>query len=183
MPKNDYWKLSAVESAKFIKDGSISAEDLVSSCIERVNQTNNKINAIVDNLSEPALEKAYELDKLTKKGKFKGPLHGVPITIKENIDQKGYATPNGLEALKGLIAPGNAPVVDNLEQDGAIVIGRTNTPEFSMRGTTDNVIHGRTYNPWNDWASPGGSSGGASAAVMSGMGSLAHGNDLSLIHI
>ena len=179
MPKNDYWKLSAYESAKLIKDGSISAEDLVSSCIERVNQTNNKINAIVDNLSEPALEKAYELDKLTKKGKFKGPLHGVPITIKENIDQKGYATPNGLEALKDLIAPGNAPVVDNLEQDGAIVIGRTNTPEFSMRGTTDNVIHGRTYNPWNDWASPGGSSGGASAAVMSGMGSLAHGNDIA----
>ena len=59
MPKNDYWKLSAYESAKLIKDGSISAEDLVSSCIERVNQTNNKINAIVDNLSEPALEKAH----------------------------------------------------------------------------------------------------------------------------
>ena len=179
MPKNDYWKLSAYESAKLIKDGSILAEDLISSCIERVNQTNNKINAIVDDLSASALEKAHELDKLTKKGKFKGPLHGVPITIKENIDQKGYATPNGLESLKNLIAPGNAPVVDNLEKDGAIVIGRTNTPEFSMRGTTDNVIHGRTYNPWNDWASPGGSSGGASAAVMSGMGSLAHGNDIA----
>ena len=154
MPKNDYWKLSAYESAKQIKDGSISAEDLVSSCIERVNQTNSKINAIVNDLSASALEKANELDKLTKKGQFKGPLHGVPITIKENIDQKGYATPNGLEALKNLIAPGNAPVVDNLEKDGAIVIGRTNTPEFSMRGTTDNLIHGRTYNPWNEWASP-----------------------------
>ena len=179
MPKNDYWKLSANESAKLIRNGSISAEDLVSSCVERTKETNTKINAIVDDLSVPALEKARELDKLTKKGDFKGPLHGVPITIKENIDQKGYATPNGLEALKDLIAPGNAPVVDNLERDGAIVIGRTNTPEFSMRGTTDNVIHGRTFNPWNDWASPGGSSGGASAAVMSGMGSLAHGNDIA----
>ena len=116
MPKNDYWKLSAFEGARLIRNGSISAEDLISSCIERVNQTNNKINAIVDDLSAPALEKAYELDTLSKKGKFKGPLHGVPITIKENIDQKGYATPNGLEALKDLIAPGNAPVVDNLEQ-------------------------------------------------------------------
>ena len=87
MPKNDYWKLSAYESTKLIKDGSILAEDLVSSCIERVNQTNNKINAIVDDLSESALEKAHELDKLTKKGKFKGPLHGVPITIKENISK------------------------------------------------------------------------------------------------
>ena len=179
MPKNDYWKLSAFESAKLIRNGSISAEDLVSSCIQRVNQTNSKINAIVDDLSEAALEKAYEADKLSKKSKFKGPLHGIPITVKENIDQKGYATPNGLEALKDVIAPGNAPVVDNLEKDGAIIIGRTNTPEFSMRGTTDNIIHGRTFNPWNDWASPGGSSGGASAAVMSGMGSLAHGNDIA----
>ena len=179
MPNNDYWKLSAHESAKLIRDGSISAEDLVASCIERTKETNNKINAIVDDLSVPALERARELDKHAKKGAFKGPLHGVPITIKENIDQKGYATPNGLEGLKDLIAPGNAPVVDNLERDGAIVIGRTNTPEFSMRGTTDNVIHGRTFNPWNDWASPGGSSGGASAAVMSGMGSLAHGNDIA----
>ena len=90
MQKNDYWKLSAYESAKLIKDGSILAEDLVSSCIERVNQTNNKINAIVDDLGASALEKAHELDKLTKKGKFKGPLHGVPITIKENIDQEMY---------------------------------------------------------------------------------------------
>ena len=179
MPKNDYWKLSAFESAKLIRNGSISSKDLVSSCIERVNQTNAKINAIVDDLSEPALEKAHEFDKLSKKGSFKGPLHGVPITVKENIDQKGYSTPNGLEALKDVIAPGNAPVVDNLEKDGAIIIGRTNTPEFSMRGTTDNIIHGRTFNPWNDWASPGGSSGGASAAVMSGMGSLAHGNDIA----
>ena len=117
MPKNDLWKLSAFEGARLIRNGSILAEDLVSSCIDRVNQTNNKINAIVDDLSGPALEKAYELDILSKKGKFKGPLHGVPITIKENIDQKGYATPNGLEALKDLIAPGNAPVVDNLEND------------------------------------------------------------------
>ena len=108
MPKNDYWKLSAFESAKLIRNGSISAEDLVSSCIERVNQTNKKINAIVDDLSEAALEKAYESDKLSKKNEFKGTLHGVPITVKENIDQKGYATPNGLEALKGVIAPGNA---------------------------------------------------------------------------
>ena len=84
MPNNDYWKLSAHESAKLIRDGSISAEDLVSSCIERTKETNNKINAIVDDLSVPALERARELDKHAKKGAFKGPLHGVPITIKEN---------------------------------------------------------------------------------------------------
>ena len=88
MPNNDYWKLSAYESAKLIKDGSILAEDLVSSCIERVNQTNNKINAIVDDLSASALEKANELDKLTKKGKFKGPLHGCLLYTSDAADEE-----------------------------------------------------------------------------------------------
>ena len=86
MPKNDYWKLSAHESARLIRDGSISAEDLVASCIERTKETNDKINAIVDDLSVPAMERAHELDKDAKKGAFKGPLHGVPITIKENMN-------------------------------------------------------------------------------------------------
>ena len=85
MSKNDYWKLSAFEGAKLIRDGSISAEDLVSSCIERVNQTNNKINAIVDDLREPALEKAHELDKLTKKGKFQR-----TVTWSSNYNQRKY---------------------------------------------------------------------------------------------
>ena len=83
MPKNDYWKLSAYESAKLIKDGSILAEDLVSSCIERVNQTNNKINAIVDDLSASALEKAHALDKLTKKGSSKGYYMGFQLQSKK----------------------------------------------------------------------------------------------------
>ncbi len=86
--------------------------------------------------------------------------------------------PTASRAFKDIIAPGDAPVVANLKKAGAIVIGRTNTPEFSFRATTDNELHGRTFNPWNDWASSGGSSGGASAAVMSGMGTIGHGNDI-----
>jgi amidase len=179
MGKNELWKLSASKIASLIKNREISAVEAVSSSIERVQSKNEKINAIVDNLSKEALVEAEQLDALALKGEMKGPLHGVPITVKENIDQKGYTTPNGVVALKDLVAPGNSPVVDNLKDAGAVIIGRTNTPEFSMRGTTDNVLHGRTFNPWNDWASPGGSSGGASAAVMSGMGCLAHGNDIA----
>lgn len=78
-----------------------------------------------------------------------------------------------------MIAPADSPIVTNFKAAGAVVIGRTNTPEFSYRLTTDNPLHGRTFNPWNDWASAGGSSGGASSAVMSGMGAIAHGNDIA----
>lgn len=176
---DNLWKFGAFKTAELIRKKEITSEEAVSSSIERIKSKNPKLNAVVDDLSEEAIKEAKSMDEIANKGEIKGPLHGVPITIKENIDQKGYATPNGLVALKDLIAPGNAPVVDNLKKAGAIIIGRTNTPEFSMRGTTDNVLHGRTLNPWNDWASPGGSSGGASAAVMSGMGTLAHGNDIA----
>ena len=114
---------------------------------------------------------------VTKSGPV-GPLHGIPVTIKENVDQAGLASPNGVPDFRNLIATQDSPFVTNLKAAGAIVIGRTNTPEFSFRGTTDNPLHGRTFNPWNDWASAGGSSGGASSAVMSGMGAIAHGNDI-----
>src|SRR6185503_489817 len=107
-----------------------------------------------------------------------GPLHGVPVTIKENVDQEGCATPNGVVAFKGVIAPADAPVVRNLRKAGAIIVGRTNTPELSMRATTDNPLRGRTKNPWDENTSPGGSSGGAGAAAAAGFGPVHHGNDI-----
>ena len=109
---------------------------------------------------------------------MRGPLHGVPATIKENVDQQGKPTPNGLPALEKVIAPDDAPLVRNLKRAGAIIVGRTNTPELSMRATTDNPLHGRTRNPWHPDASPGGSSGGAGAAAAAGFGPIHHGNDI-----
>ncbi|MCB1342261.1 MAG: amidase, partial [Pseudooceanicola sp.] len=100
------------------------------------------------------------------------------VTIKINVDQTGQATSNGIVALKDWIAPADAPLVDSLQKAGAVVIGRTNTPEFSFRADTDNPLHGRTVNPWGAHISPGGSSGGAGSAVMAGIGALAHGNDI-----
>ena len=111
-------------------------------------------------------------------GRQRGPLHGVPVTIKENVDQQGKPTPNGLPAFETVIAPDDAPVVANLRRAGAIIVGRTNTPELSMRATTDNPLHGRTLNPWHPDASPGGSSGGAGAAAAAGFGPIHHGNDI-----
>ncbi|MEM7303730.1 MAG: amidase family protein [Pseudomonadota bacterium] len=172
------WQWSACDQANAIAKGEVSCVEVVSSSVERMASKNGDLNAVVDDLSESALAEAKAHDWVLQKSGPIGPLHGVPVTIKENIDQAGRATPNGVAALKGVIAPADSPVVTNLKKAGAIVIGRTNTPEFSFRATTTNELHGRTFNPWNDWASSGGSSGGASSAVMSGMGSLAHGNDI-----
>lgn len=177
MTERPLWQLSACETAEAIGSGEISCSDAVSAAVTRMRECNGQINAVVDDLGDAALAEAAALD--ADRSARRGPLHGVPVTIKENVDQAGYATPNGVAAFKDVIATDDSPVVRNMKAAGAIVIGRTNTPEFSMRTTTDNELHGRTFNPWNDWASAGGSSGGAAAAVMSGMGALAHGNDIA----
>ena len=178
MAASDLWRLSATETARKIRDGEITAEDAVASAIGRMHAVNPGLNAVVEDLGDSALERARELDKARGNGAEPGPLHGVPVTIKINVDQKGHATSNGIPALAEAIAPANAPVVDNLLKAGAVVIGRTNTPEFSFRADTDNPLFGRTQNPWGAHISPGGSSGGAGSAVMAGIGALAHGNDI-----
>ncbi|CUI01267.1 amidase family protein [Leisingera aquaemixtae] len=178
MAKNDLWRLSATELTALTRAGDVRAEDAVQASIDRMKAVNPALNAVVEDLSSEALERARALDKARANGAQPGPLHGVPVTIKINVDQAGHATSNGVTALKDLIAPADAPVVENLHKAGAVVIGRTNTPEFSFRADTDNPLFGRTHNPWGRHISPGGSSGGAGAAVMAGIGALAHGNDI-----
>ncbi|MGD9864962.1 MAG: amidase family protein [Pseudodonghicola sp.] len=178
MSNQDLWRLSATETAARTRAGDITAEAAIASALARMEAVNPRLNAVVESLAEEARERARALDQARAAGAPCGPLHGVPVTIKINVDQKGHATSNGVEALRDLIAPADAPIVDNLHAAGAVVIGRTNTPEFSFRADTDNPLHGRTHNPWGDHISPGGSSGGAGAAVMAGIGALAHGNDI-----
>ncbi len=178
MTQGDIWRFDATELAALTQAGELSAKEVISDALERMHQVNPSLNAVVDDLGTEALERASALDQARRNGASVGPLHGVPVTIKVNVDQKNHATTNGVVALKDVIAPDNAPVVSNLQNAGAIVIGRTNTPEFSFRADTDNPLHGRTHNPWGRHISPGGSSGGAGAAVMAGIGALAHGNDI-----
>ncbi|MEL6522929.1 MAG: amidase [Pseudomonadota bacterium] len=173
--KAPLWQWSATEVATATRDGALSAREVTEAAIARMNAANPELNAVVENLSDEARRAADALDASTAP---KGPLHGVPVTIKINADQKGHATSNGVPAFKDLIAPDDAPVVRNLRNAGAVIIGRTNTPEFSFRADTDNPLFGRTYNPWGRHLSAGGSSGGAGAAVMAGIGALAHGNDI-----
>ena len=173
--KAPLWQWSASEIAAATRAGERTALEVTEAALARMEAVNPDLNAVVENLADTARAEAEALDKA---GAPKGPLCGVPVTIKVNVDQKGHATTNGVAALKGHIAPEDAPVVRNLKAAGAVVIGRTNTPEFSFRADTDNPLYGRTHNPWGRHVSAGGSSGGAGAAVMAGIGALAHGNDI-----
>ncbi|MDG1937232.1 MAG: amidase family protein [Paracoccaceae bacterium] len=178
MSSEEIWRLTAQDLAKATTRGDITAEAATKASIDRMREVNPALNAVVIDLSEQALEQARQLDIDKANGKNIGPLHGLPVTIKINVDQAGCATSNGLPALQNEIAKVDAPVVMNLQNAGAIVIGRTNTPEFSFRADTDNPLHGRTHNPWGKHISAGGSSGGAASAVMAGIGALGHGNDI-----
>ena len=103
----------------------------------------------------------------------------MPVTVKVNVDLKGQATTGGVPANRDAVAVEDNPVVANLRRAGAVILGQTNTPEFSFRWFTENPLHGRTLNPWDPALTPGGSSGGAAAAVASGMCPIAHGNDIA----
>ena len=146
----DLWRRSAVELAAMIRAREVSCVEATESVLERIARHNGRINAIVVDGGEEALRAAEQKDRETESGADLGPLHGVPVTIKENIDVAGQATPNGLPAYADVIAPDHSPVTRNLLDAGAIVVGRTNTPELSMRATTDNPLRGRTLNPWDE---------------------------------
>jgi amidase len=169
---------SAGATAAAILEGTISVQEVVEQHLAWMARVNPALNAVTVDLSDTARVAAERGDALLRSGATVGPLHGVPVTIKENIDQAGLPTTNGIPAYAEVIAPDDSPVVRNLLDAGAIVIGRSNTPEFSFRITTDNPLRGRTRNPWTDAITCGGSSGGAGAAIAAGIGCIAHGNDI-----
>lgn len=175
---NEPWCLDAVEQAALIRSGRLSAREAVTSALARLHAVNPAINAVTLALDAEALAAADAVDAARARGEALGPLAGVPVTTKCNVDQAGVPTDNGVPALKDLVARTDSPVVAALREAGAVIVGRTNTPGFSMRGHTDNALHGATINPWNRAATPGGSSGGAGAATATGIGTIAHGNDI-----
>ena len=176
---SDLWRLSAVELAARIRKREVSAREAAQSALGRLDAVNPAINAVVEHRPEEVLAQAAEVDAMLARGEDAGPLAGVPVTVKVNVDQAGFATTNGVTLQKDLIAAGNSPVVDNLRRAGAVILGRTNTPAFSLRWFTGNALHGDTLNPRNPALTPGGSSGGAAAAVAAGIGHLAHGTDIA----
>ena len=175
---SELWQLGAAETAAKIKAGEIKPSEVMASVLARVEAKNPHLNAITVPRVEAAIAEAAAADAAVAGGADLGPLHGVPVTIKENVDVAGLNNTNGVPAFADVVATEDAPLVRNLRNAGAIIIGQTNTPEFSMRGTTDNPLRGRTFNPWGDDISPGGSSGGAGSACAAGLGAIHHGNDI-----
>ena len=176
---SEIWRLSASRVATLVRQRKLSALEAAQSALARLDAVNPKLNAVVDHRPDEVLAQARAVDAALARGEDPGPLAGVPVTVKINIDQQGFATSNGVNLQKEWIAASNSPVVDNLLKAGAVIVGRTNAPAFSYRWFTDNRLHGRTVNPRDASLTPGGSSGGAASSIAAGIGHIAHGTDIA----
>src|SRR5689334_6645110 len=129
MAEGEIWRWSAVETARAIAAREVSAEAVVAACLARKAAANPAINAVVVDLSDQAMEAARAADAAQASGAALGPLHGVPVTVKINVDLEGQANSNGVPGLASLIAPSDSPVAANFRKAGAVIVGQTNTPE------------------------------------------------------
>ena len=174
----DLWRRSAIDLAHLIATRQASSEEVVEAHLARIAAANSKLNAIVRVLADEARAGAAEADRRVAAGQPLGPLHGVPITVKENIDMAGLPTTQGVPVLANATAPVDAPVVERMRAAGAIPIGRTNLPDFAFRVHTDSALHGLTRNPWAHDRTTGGSSGGDGSALAAGLCAIGLGNDI-----
>ncbi|HEX9693590.1 MAG TPA: amidase [Actinomycetota bacterium] len=167
------------ELAGAVRDGRVSANEFVGMAYERIARLNGDLNAVIAlRPEEEALAEAEKRQAWASESDGPLPLLGLPLLVKDNTDVAGMRTVNGSRLLQDLVpAERDARVVEHLRAAGAIVVGRTNVPEFSFSGFTDNVVYGPAVNPWGLEWSPGGSSGGSGAALAAGMVPLATGTD------
>ncbi len=168
---------SATEMAKAVRSGEVSATELVRAHLDRLDAIGDKLNAVVTRCDDQALEAAASADRAVADRGRLGLFHGVPITIKDALDTAGVRTTAGSTGLRDRVPDTNATTVQRLVDAGAIVIGKTNTPDLTLSYETDNLVFGRTNNPYDLERSPGGSSGGAAAAVAAGLSALDLGTD------
>jgi amidase len=174
-PEYLYW--SACEIAAQIRSGALSSVEVTQACLDRIEQVNPSINAVVQLCAARALAEALHYDELTVRKEFAGPLHGVPITLKDSIDTEAVISTGGTMGRKNHVPTMDATVAARLRNAGAVLMGKTNTPELTLSGETNNLIYGRTKNPFDLDRSPGGSSGGSAAIVASGGCALELGSD------
>jgi amidase len=172
------WTQGAADLAAAITAKEVSAREVVDAFLDRIERVNPAVNAVTVVLAEEARRAADAADVAVAEGRSLGPLHGVPFTVKENIDLTGSATTQGTVAMKDAVPPLDAPQPARLKAAGAIPIARTNMPDFGLRWHTDNGLRGATRNPWDAARTPGGSSGGEAVALATGMTPLGLGNDL-----
>ncbi len=172
------WQRTASELALMIAGREVTSAEVVEAHLARIEVINPRVNAIVRVLTDDARARASMADQAVARGDKLGPLHGVPCTVKENIDVAGLPTTWGVPALAGAVAPMDAPVVQRMREAGAIPIARTNLPDMAMRVSTDSTLYGLTRNPWNAQRTAGGSSGGEAVALATGMSPMGLGNDM-----
>lgn len=169
----------ASELAELIRGGKVSSVEVVQAHLDRIKATDPKVNAIVT-VADGALGAARTADEALADGTEIGPLHGVPFTVKDSFDTAGVLTQRGSPIFAGRVPDTDATSVARLKRAGAILLAKTNLPEFSYSTESDNLLTGRTNNPWNLDRTPGGSSGGESAAIAAGMSPLGLGSDLAI---
>lgn len=169
--------MPVTEIVAAIKTRKLSPVEVMDAVLSRIERLNPRINAYCTLATDDARQQAKEAEDRVMRGGELGPLHGVPFSIKDLIFTKGIRTTGGSRIFQNFIPEQDAIVVERLKEGGAIIVGKTNTPEFGHKGVTDNQLFGTTANPWNLEYTPGGSSGGAAASVAAGMGPLAIGTD------
>ena len=168
---------SAATIARTIREKEISSHEFVKACIERIQAVNPRLNAVVQLTAEAALQAAREADQALARGEAKGPLHGVPFTLKDAIETAGVICTGGTLGRAAYVPSEDATLVKRLCGAGAILLGKTNCPELGWAWESDNLIYGRTNNPYDPKLSPGGSSGGESAIIAAGGSPLGFGSD------
>lgn len=168
---------SATAVARAIREKQVSSEEFVRACIDRIEAVNPRLNAVVQLPAEAALAAARQADQALARGEVKGPLHGVPFTLKDAIETAGVICTGGTLGRAAYIPSEDATIVKRLRAAGGILLGKTNCPELGWAWESDNLIYGRTNNPFNLALSPGGSSGGESAIIAAGGSPLGFGSD------
>ncbi len=177
MPDDELVTRSAIELAAMIRSRKVSPVEVVKAVLARIERHNPALNAFVTVQAEEALCAAAKAEDAIARGQPTGPLFGVPLHVKDNLHVAGSRTTFGSKLMETNVTADDCPAVERLRKAGMIVIGRTNTPEFGWKGVTDNRVFGATRNPWNVALTPGGSSGGAAAAVAAGLGPIGLGTD------
>ncbi|HQT99828.1 MAG TPA: amidase family protein, partial [Acidimicrobiales bacterium] len=172
------WRESATTLAAMIRKSEVTSREVTESLLERIDTVNEQVNGVVEVRPDEALDEADRADARQHAGAALGAWHGVPFTVKVNIDVTGYATTQGVAALRELVAPADAPVVERMREAGGVMLARTNMPDFGLRINTESSLYGPAHNPWRRGVTTGGSSGGEAASIASGMSVIGFGNDI-----
>ena len=168
---------SASELARAIRGGELSSAEVVEAHLARIGEVNPQLNAVVHLTADAARSRAREADEARARGEEWGPLHGVPVTIKDAFETEGIVSAGGTVGRAAYVPERDAAGVARLKAAGAVVLGKTNVPEISLAFESDNLVYGRTHNPYDPTRTPGGSSGGEGAAIAAGMSPLGIGSD------